>query len=112
MNPDGSIPGREALVRLELDREVTVDGVTWPVWRAVSKSDPSLVEDRRLSDLGGWASATAEGGRLDYGIDRYYFSEARQEELNQLRRGEFYVLVSLGPDGTLRVKDLIWEPEH
>ena len=111
MNPDGSIPGREALVRLELDREVTVDGATWPVWRAVSKSDPSQVDDRGLSETGGWARATVEGGRLDYGIDRYYFSEARQEELNQLRGGEFYVLVSLGRDGTLRVQDLIWEPE-
>jgi hypothetical protein len=25
--------------------------------------------------------------------------------------GQFYVLVSLGQDGTLRVQDLIWEAE-
>lgn len=110
MDPAGSVPGREALVRLELIREVTVDGETWPVWRAVSKSAPSLVDDRRLTETGGWARATVEDGRLDYGIGRYYFSEARQEELNGLRGGQFYVLVSLGRDGTLRVQNLIWEP--
>ena len=27
------------------------------------------------------------------------------------RGGQFYVLVSLGQDGTLRVRDLIWEAE-
>ena len=111
MDPEGSVQGREALVRLEFDREVTVNGATLPVWRATSKSDPSLVDDRRLTTRSGWARATVDGGRLDYGIDRYYFSEARQEELGGLRGGQFYVLVSLGRDGTLRVQDLIWEAE-
>ena len=111
MDPAGSVPGREALVRLELDREVTIGGETWPVWRAVSKLPPSMVDDRRLTTTNGWARASVEGGRLDYGIGRYYFSEARQEELSRLRGGQFYVLVSLGPEGTLRVQDLIWEPE-
>ncbi len=111
MDPEGSVPGGEALVRLEFEREVTVNGETWPVWRAALKSPPSLVEDRRLTAMSGWARASVEDGRLDYGIDRYYFSEARQEELNQLRGGQFYVLVSLGRDGTLRVQDLIWEAE-
>jgi uncharacterized membrane-anchored protein len=56
-----------------------------------------------------WDRASVDGGQLDYGIDRYYFSETRQEELGGLRAGQFYVLVSLGQDGTLRVEDLIWE---
>jgi uncharacterized membrane-anchored protein len=111
MDPEGSVPGREALVRLDFEREVTVDGETFPVWRAALKSEPSLVADRRLTATSGWASASVEGGRLDYGIDRYYFSEARQEELSGLRGGRFYVLVRLGPDGMLRVRDLIWESE-
>ena len=111
MDPEGSVPGREALVRLEFEREVTVNGETWPVWRAALKSAPSPIEDRRLTTTSGWARASVEDGRLDYGIDRYYFSEARQEELDQLRGGQFYVLVSLGRDGTLRVQDLIWEAE-
>lgn len=111
MDPAGSVQGREALVRLDFDREITVNGETLPVWRAALKSEPSLVEDRRLTEMSGWALASVEGGRLDYGIDRYYFSEARQEELSGLRGGQFYVLVSLGRDGTLRVQDLIWEAE-
>jgi len=111
MDPEGSVPGREALVRLDFDREVTVNGETLPVWRAAVKSEPSLVEDRRLTTRSGWARASVDGGRLDYGIDRYYFSEARQEELGGLRGGQFYVLVSLGRDGALRVEDLIWEAE-
>ena len=111
MDPKGSVPGGEALVRLDFEREITVNGETLPVWRAALKSAPSLVEDRRLTTRSGWARARVEGGRLDYGIDRYYFSEARQEELSGLRGGQFYVLVSLGQDGTLRVRDLIWEAQ-
>ncbi len=111
MDPVGSVPGREALVRLEFEREVTINGETWPVWRAVLKSPPSLVDDRRPTPTSGWARASVEDGRLDYGISRYYFSEARQEELNELRGAQFYVLVSLGRDGTLRVQDLIWEDQ-
>ena len=109
MDPPGSVAGREALVRLEFFRDVTVDGETWPVWRAILKSPPSSVDDARLTPTSGWARANVEEGRLDYGIDRYYFSEARQEELNGLRGGQFYVLVSLGREGALRVQDLIWE---
>ncbi len=112
MDPPGSDTGREALVRLEFFQDVTVDGETWPVWRAILKSPPSSVDDTRLTPTGGWARAIVEDGRLEYGIDRYYFSEARQEELNGLSAGQFYVLVSLAPDGTLRVQDLIWELEE
>ncbi len=114
MDPGGTVVGvigREALVRLELDREVTLNGETWPVWRATEEWPPSLVENTDLTPTGGWAKARVEDGRLDYGIDRYYFGEARQERFNQLRGGQFYVLVSLGRTGTLRVQDLIWEAE-
>ncbi len=112
MQPVGSVPGRDALVRLAFEREVTVDGETWPVWRAVSKSAPSLVDDPSVTETGGWAKASFEDGLLDYGIGRYYFSQARQDELNGIRAGQFFVLVSLGRDGTLRVQDLIWEAEN
>ncbi len=112
MDPPGSVSGREALVRLEFFRDLTVDGETWPVWRAILKSPLSSVDDPRLTPTGGWARASVEDDRLDYGIGRYYFSEARQEELNGLRGGQFYVLVSLGREGTLRVQDLIWEAEE
>ncbi len=111
MDPEGQVTGNEALVRLEFEKEVTINGETWPVWHAVRKTDPSLVDDRRPTTTSGWARASVENGRLDYGIDRYYFSEARQEELGELRGSQFYVLASLGRDGTLRVKDLIWEAE-
>ena len=111
MDPPGSVDGREALVRLEFFRDVTVDGETWPVWRAILKSSPSAVDDPGLTPTGGWARASVENDRLDFGIDRYYFSEGRQEELDGLRGGQFYVLVSLGREGTLRVQDLIWEAE-
>ncbi|MDH5760414.1 MAG: GDYXXLXY domain-containing protein [Gemmatimonadota bacterium] len=111
LDPEGSVEGVRAAVRLEFEKEVTVDGRTWPVWHAVEKVEPGRVGDRSLSSTGGWADATVTGSRLDFGIDRFYFSEARKEELNSLRGGSFYVLATLGGDGTLRVKDLVWDRE-
>lgn len=111
MDPEGQVTGNDVLVRLEFEKEVTINGETWPVWHAVRRVDPSQVDDRRPTTTSGWARANVENGRLDYGIGRYYFSEARQEELGELRGGQFYVLAGLGRDGTLRVKDLIWDPE-
>lgn len=78
------------------------------VWRATGQYETRRPKSR-LSENGGWAKATIQRRGLDFGIDRYYFSEARQDELNGLRGGEFYVLARLSRDGTLRVEDLIFK---
>ncbi len=96
-------------VRLEKVGDAQVEGgLSLPLWAAAAAQPqeglpgpwPALQADS------GWAKGNSDGSRVAYGIERYYFSQARGQSLN-LAPGEFYVKVKLGKKGDLRVLDLL-----
>ena len=96
-----------ALVRVRLVSagNVTVGGKQWPLRQAEGiEQQPGQPK----GGLQGFANGLVEQSRVSFGIERYYFNEDRSAELNALKPGSFYVLVTLSDEGTLKIKDLIY----
>lgn len=100
--------GPAMAVKLEAAGDTVVAGKTWPLRRAAKQA---AVEDGDYSaypSAQGWARGKVHNGRVRFGIERYYFSEAREDELRKLVPGRYFALVALSPDGRLRVRRLVW----
>lgn len=100
--------GAAMAVKLEPAGDTRVAGQAWPLWRAVSKLPAKDGDYSAFPSREGWARGQAQGGRVLLGIERYYFEEDREAELRKLVPGRYFALVSLSPDGRLRLKRLIW----
>lgn len=93
------VPGPKAVIRGSEQQIHIAESVRIPPPRNEPQPEPTN---------GVWAMGTWTGKGIVYGIERYYFSEKRKEELNSVRSGRVYVAATVGRDGTLRVKDLAY----
>lgn len=100
-----AVQGLDVKVKLVRDREVELQGRKYDVYRG-TEWIPASEAPGRMDGV--WASATL-GSQLEvlYGIERYYFSEDRKDEMNKYRPGQYYVKVSVGKDGRFVLKDLV-----
>lgn len=100
--------GAPLAVHLEAQGNTRVGGRLWPLRRSVG-IEPILDGDASAFPAAqGWARGEARGGRVQWGIERYYFSEDREDELRKLVPGRYFALVALSPDGRLRIRQLVW----
>jgi len=93
----------EIWVRLEPLGSVKLGLRSYNSYRAaeVSQSAPLVGQAK-------WAKARwAPGSGAVYGIERYYFSEARKESMQGLRSGRVWVEAQLPADGQLRLLDIV-----
>ncbi len=104
----GAHNGTPMAVRLEPAGDTRVAGRDWPLWRATAKQAAKDGDYSAYPAAAGWARGQALGQRVLFGIERYYFQEDREAELRKLVPGRYFALVSLSPDGRLRLKRLIW----
>ena len=99
--------GAPYAVRLEPAGDTVVAGKAWPLRRAADRQAVLSGDWSAHPAAEGWARGTLQNGRVAFGIERYYFSEARAAEVNALRPGQYFVHVRLSRDGRLRIQDLV-----
>lgn len=99
--------GARVAVRLDAAGTTRVAGKDWPLRRAGSRVSLDEVDAAAYPASAGWALGTVERGRVAFGIERYYFNEDREAELRKLVPGRVFALVSLSPDGHLRIRQLV-----
>jgi uncharacterized membrane-anchored protein len=104
--PPGSA-GSPAALLLEAQSQVICGGRSLPLYRALSglRPAPAALPEAGPGRL--WVRAlNGPNARLAFGIERYYFSEAREEDLRPLPGGHFYARVVAAPDGSLKLLGL------
>jgi uncharacterized membrane-anchored protein len=81
---------------------------TYPVWKAAACQVPPP-SDSGNKETGYWVIGTYLGNKqVLYGIERYYFSEKREQELSQLRSGHVWVEAVVAKKGRLALKNLLY----
>ena len=86
-----------------------VGGKKWKIWRAVEcRVPPPEVGEQQDSSRGIWITGLLNNGTVQYGIERYFFSENRVEELGRLHSGQVLVEASVGRNARLVMKRLIY----
>jgi uncharacterized membrane-anchored protein len=101
--------GSSFAVLLEPAGDTVVAGKAYPLrkakqWVLMAGGD----NDDQYPPEKGWVQGRASHGRVKLGIERFYFSESRAQRINALRPGSYFVLVTLGKDGSLRIRDLVY----
>jgi uncharacterized membrane-anchored protein len=96
-------------VRLVPSGTREVGGKNWTIWRAADcRIPPPAVQEKQDPSRGIWVTGLLNNGTLQYGIERYYFSENKVEEFRHLHSGQVLVEASVGRNGRLVVKRLIY----
>ncbi len=82
-------------------------GTPRTIWIAVEVRQGGVPKEP--PDEGVWVTGTwgGRGPGVDYGIGRYYFSESRQAEMNNLRPGQFLVECGVSKDGRLTIRRIV-----
>ena len=102
-------PKNRALIAVLLkpSKNVNVGGRGYQLWEAVQCQVPPP-DDLNTTDgvwvTGKWIAAN----NVIYGIEKYYFSEKRMNELSNIGSGNVYVEVSVGKGGKLALKNLVY----
>ena len=69
---------------------------------------PPSLSDKQNPENGIWVTGRWTGSNyIVYGIERYYFSEKRKQELNSFRSGNVYAEVSVSKNGVMNLKNII-----
>lgn len=106
--PEEGLTGAVA-VRLVPGEAQRIGGEERHVWRAVEVRP--WADELPEEGEGVWVRGELEShGRARYGIERYYFSESRLAQMNELRP-PFYVEVQVTRDATMRVLDILGRGE-
>jgi uncharacterized membrane-anchored protein len=109
---DASLPGWgegvKLAIKLDAVGDTVVAGQTWPLRRSTRHAAVPTGDYTGYPAEEGWARGQLRQGRAVLGIERYYFNEAREDELRKLVPGRYFALVRLSPDGRLRVQRLVW----
>lgn len=106
--PSDSDPAQDAAVLLQQKGTLTLGGKTYPFYASVQAQRPA---PRPLPAAAGqqlWVRA--QGGqpsRLSFGMEKYFFSEDRKDEMSGMRGGRFYARVTVSPDGSIKLLGLV-----
>ena len=106
--PYDSDPAQDAAVLLQQKGTLTLEGKTYPFYTSIQalRPAPQPLPSPAANQL--WVRATGgQPSRLSFGIEKYFFSEDRKGEMNDLRSGRFYARVTAAPDGSLKLLGLV-----
>ena len=85
-----------------------IGGKKWPIWEAKEcRIPPPPIPSWRDTTTGVWVIGTLSNHAVDYGIERFYFSEDSVKELGTLRSGHILVEAFVGRNGKLAIRRLI-----
>jgi uncharacterized membrane-anchored protein len=106
---DTSTLGRNQTVFVGLAQGMKFAKVVDIVLTIPPKHDPSIVYVRGRVTRN-WSMMRGASGPSDiwveYGIERYFIPEARQEEVNRMGRNNIVAIASVGPDGQAMLKGI------
>ena len=98
-------PGAKVAVRLEPQGEARIAEKVHQVWGPVTCVSPPPM----YIGSGHWVIGDYVGGRqVRFGIERYYFSEKNQADMNGIRSGHVWVEATISKNGQLALKRLIY----
>jgi len=104
---DGTPVGSKVWVNLEPAGQARIAEKVYQVWKPTICSLDSIPAP--LKDRGVWITGTYVGGfRIRYGIERYYFSEKNQADMNGIRSGHVWVEATVSKKGQLSLSHLLY----
>ena len=108
--PSNKLAGSPSIgVFLRPSGKRVIGGKTWTIWTATEcRIPPPVIPSKQDVAKGVWVVGTLIDGGVVYGIERFYFSEDRIKEMGQLRSGRVLMEASVGRNGKLAVKKLIY----